>query len=124
MSFVINPNREFKEKRSYDSYLRGPRGGKNVAAVTRSVTAYKATYINWGAEKLHMVFCFFIFGVTQVIFYLGKMVYLEVFEVLGQDNKAAGELKIGKLSILNRNFGSSNLFLLLGNQLNQFFFGK
>ena len=52
------------------------------------------------------------------------MVYLEVFEVLGQDNKAAGELKIGKLSILNRNFGSSNLFLLLGNQLNQFFFGK
>ncbi|WP_293704514.1 hypothetical protein, partial [uncultured Parasutterella sp.] len=53
---VINPNREFKEKRSYDSYLRGPRGGKNVAAVTRSVTAYKATYINWGAEKLHMVF--------------------------------------------------------------------
>ncbi|WP_293701980.1 hypothetical protein, partial [uncultured Parasutterella sp.] len=53
---VINPNREFKEKRSYDSYLRGPRGGKNVAAGTRSVTAYKATY-NWGAEKLHMVFC-------------------------------------------------------------------
>lgn len=56
MSFVINPNREFKEKRGYDSYMRGPSEGKNVAAVTRSVTAYKATYINWGAEKLHMVF--------------------------------------------------------------------
>lgn len=75
-------------------------------------------------ENFYRLFCFFIFGVTQVIFYLGKMVYLEVFEVLGQDNKAAGELKIGKLSILNQNFGSSNLFLLLGNQLNQFFFGK
>ena len=90
-----------------------------MAAVTRSVTAYKATYINWGAEKLHMVFLLLHLRRNP-----SKMVYLEVFEVLGQDNKAAGELKIGKLSILNRNFGSSNLFLLLGNQLNQFFFGK